>query len=89
MPFSSVARRYRPFVTHQGAAVGSALGLLAVGVVYLGGPTLFVVGLPLAIAALLLGLQSLAWQRNAAGYAASVLGLIALLIPVAQFASQS
>lgn len=35
------------------------LGVLAIAVIYLGGPTLFVLGLPLAVGALL-GLQSLA-----------------------------
>ncbi len=65
------------------------MGVLAALVIYLGGPTFFVLGLPLAIAALVLGLGSLTQRRTTAGYAACGLGLIALLIPVAQFALQS
>ena len=81
--------RYRRSVNSRIAPVGVGLGLFAAAVIFLGGPTLFVLGLPVAVAALLLGLQSLALGRTAAGFAASGLGLLALLIPVAQFALQS
>ncbi len=63
--------------------------MLAAVVIYLGGPTFFFLGLPLAVAALLLGLQSLTQRRTTTGYAACGFGLAALLIPVAQFALQS
>ena len=81
--------RYRRSVDSRTAPVGVGLGLFAAAVIYLGGPRFFVLGLPVAVAALLLGLQSLALERTAAGFAASGLGLLALLVPVAQFASQS
>ncbi len=71
------------------ARIGVAVGVLAAAVIYLGGPTFFVLGLPLAIASLLLGLQTLTQRRTTTGYAACGLGLVALLIPVAQFALQS
>ena len=66
-----------------------ALGVPAAWVLYAGGPTFFVLGLPLAVAALLLGAQSLALRRSVAGFVASGLGLIAVLIPAVQFAFQS
>ena len=73
----------------RSAVVGAALGVLAVLMLYLGGPTFFVVGLPLGVAALVLGSQSLVLRRSVAGFAASGLGLVALLIPPVQFVFQS
>lgn len=71
------------------ADVGAVVGVLAVVVVYAGGPSWSAVGLPLAVAAILLGVQSLALRRSAAGVVATVAGLAALLVPVVQFAVQS
>jgi hypothetical protein len=76
-------------VDSRTAHIAVAVGVLAALVIYLGGPSFFVLGLPLGISALVLGLQSLRQRRTTAGYAACGSGLVALLIPVAQFALQS
>lgn len=89
VPRSGWTRRYRRSVDSRTARIGVALGILAALIIYLGGPTFFVLGLPLAISALVLGLQSLTQRRTTTGFAACGFGLIALLIPVAQFALQS
>lgn len=76
-------------MTSRREPLGVALGILAAFTTYLGGPTFFVVGFPLAVAALLLGAQILAVRRSAAGWAACGLGVLTFLIPVVQFAFQS
>ena len=76
-------------VTPRTAVVGVVLAVAAAPITYLGGPALFVLGLLLALAAVLLGVQSLVLQRSPAGWLAALLGSLVLLIPVAQFLTQS
>ena len=75
--------------SRSGAVMGAALGVLAVLMLCLCGPAFFVVGLPPAVAALVLGSQRLGLRRSVAGFAASGPGLVALLIPPLQFVFQS
>lgn len=76
-------------VTPRTAAAGVAVAVAAAAIIYLGGPSFFVRGLPLALAALLLRSSSLALRRSTAACVACALGLAALLIPIVQFALQS
>jgi len=73
----------------QRAALGVIAGVVAAATFYLAGPSLYVLGLPLAAAALLLGASSLRGKRDWTGFAACSLGLAAVLIPFVQFALQS
>ncbi len=65
------------------------LGLVAVLLVYLAGPSLYLISLTLGVSVAALGVIALTERRTVALWVATLLGFITLAVPVVQFAVQS